>query len=178
METRRVLCFLIGSFEVILILKVLKMKKIIIILLLVTLSSCYSSKIVSTPNSIQKIINTKFKKGKNYIKANEWMVESFNSAKNVIQFSDKEEGIVKGKYLMYQGVQGTKYMAGTESYYAIITIRVKDNSVKMEISPLGGFKIIKYMGASYGFTPEQFTVKGNSLIDNFDEYLKNNEVSW
>ena len=84
------------------------MKKIIIILFLVTLSSCYSSKIVTAPKSIQKIINTEFKKNINYVKANEWMVESFNSAKNVIQFSDKEEGIVKGKYLMYQGVHRNK----------------------------------------------------------------------
>ena len=48
----------------------------------------------------------------------------------------------------------------------------------MEITPLSGFKVIKYMGTSYGFTAERFAIEGNSLIDSFDMYLKNNDVSW
>ncbi len=154
------------------------MKKTIIILLLVTFSSCYSAKVVTTPKPIHRIIKTKFKKSKNYIKANEWMVESFISSKSVIQFSDKEEGIIKGKYLMHQGIQGTKYTPSSKPYYGIITIRVKDNSVKIEITPLGEFKVMKYMGSNYSFTPEQFIIKGNSLVNDFNMYLKNNEDTW
>ena len=56
------------------------------------------------------------------------MAQSFNDAKSVIQFKDKEAGIVKGKYLMRVGV-------GSEpSFYSVITIRVEDSVSRIEIS--------------------------------------------
>ena len=38
-----------------------------------------------------------------YVSANNWMVETFTNAKSVIQFSDKEAGVVTGKYSEING---------------------------------------------------------------------------
>ena len=53
---------------------------------------------IPSPESATKNVQTKTNKNSNFIKANEWMVQSFNDAKSVIQFKDKEAGIFKGKY--------------------------------------------------------------------------------
>jgi hypothetical protein len=35
-----------------------------------------------------------------FIKANDWMISMFKDASSVIQFNDKQEGVLIGKYLM------------------------------------------------------------------------------
>ena len=35
-----------------------------------------------------------------FVKASTWMVETFNSSKSVTQYSDKEAGVIKGKYII------------------------------------------------------------------------------
>jgi hypothetical protein len=66
-----------------------------------------------------------------YVQANLWMIDQFNSAESVIQFSDKDAGIFKGKYLIYS-VGATTYTR-SQSIYATLTIRVSDNRVQMDI---------------------------------------------
>jgi hypothetical protein len=41
-------------------------------------------------------------RGKNdlFVMANSWMVKTFNSPQDVIQYNDKEAGIIKGKFLI------------------------------------------------------------------------------
>ena len=102
-----------------------------------TLISCVPAKsTLESPDTKIKNVNTTTDKDSNYIKANEWMVQTFNNAKSVIQFSDKEAGVVKGKYVMKVGVVSTSpYTQSTPDYYAIITIRVKDEASRIEIVP-------------------------------------------
>ncbi len=103
-----------------------------------TMTSCGSIKFETTGDGwIEKdgITNSLSKKD-NYILSNEWMVEAFNNAESVIQFSDKEAGIVKGKYHLYSGEGSTGYYR-SESVSAIITLRVKDDGVRIEIDTRG-----------------------------------------
>jgi hypothetical protein len=63
-----------------------------------------------------------------YVKVNSWMVETFNSAESVIEFSDKEAGKVLGKY--------TFVFTDKIYFYQVkqnIEISVKENKVKLEI---------------------------------------------
>lgn len=66
-----------------------------------------------------------------FVKSNLWMIDVFNDAKSVIQFSDKEAGVLKGRYLwFYQS--GGQYTPEYE-FTATITIYVKDNNIRLEI---------------------------------------------
>jgi len=108
-----------------------------------------------------------------YAKANNWMVENFNSAKSVIQFSDKEEGMVTGKYLM-----GTVHPDATGSpvkdVFAVIRLQVKDNASKITISP-EDYQYVTSMGVSESqkLSREKLDEQMDQLIASFEDYMKN-----
>ena len=77
------------------------MKKLLPIILLIIFSGCITYKLVSLDGATNEtVINLEGKKSKLYVMANEWMVQAFNNAESVIQFQDKEEGVIIGKYLL------------------------------------------------------------------------------
>ena len=116
------------------------MKKMYYLILIVLFPSCTITKplLLSFKDyTVEKELSSDKKKNDLFIIANAWMVESFNNATNVIQFSDKEEGIIIGRYL----IGGTYSPPQVDNrVYAIITIRVKDNLTKIRISPQGEAK--------------------------------------
>jgi hypothetical protein len=59
-----------------------------------------------------------------YIKVNVWFVDTFNNAESVIQFSDKNAGIIKGRY---------KY-AGFYRIFSTITVEIRDGRYKITCS--------------------------------------------
>ena len=151
-----------------------KVKASVLFLMTTILMSCAMTKVaIPTPEPAVKNVETKTNKNSNFIKANEWMVQSFNDAKSVIQFKDKEAGIVKGKYLMKEGAVSTSaYSQSLPPFYSIITIRVKDSVSRIEIDAPSGMYSLKTMGVEYGFTKESFLTKANILIDEFEVYMK------
>jgi hypothetical protein len=70
-----------------------------------------------------------------FVKANEWMIKTFISAQSVIQYSDKEEGALIGKYLLH-GTEGYGSYAIDTRIFAKIDIRIKDNKAMITIEPL------------------------------------------
>lgn len=150
------------------------MKKILFIALIILTTSCVSVKTVTYEGEqTTKTIELASGKNSNYIKANEWMVETFGNAESVIQFVDKEAGIIKGKYMMYQGQTGSQYTPSTQSYFAMITLRVKDNAAKIEVDPINKFTVTNYMGSKIGFTPEMFKISAENLISDFQINMQN-----
>ena len=160
----------------------MKTKKIIttvtLLLSIFLFISCGSARVViPTPEDEVKNIENTSNINSNFIKANEWMVESFNNAKSVIQFKDKQAGIVKGRYLMKEGstitsMYGTKIVVHP-TFFSIITLRVKDNLARIEIdAPSGMYSQKDINGKQIGFTKELFLAEANKLIDNFDVYMK------
>ncbi|MDT0687829.1 DUF4468 domain-containing protein [Autumnicola psychrophila] len=110
------------------------MKKLLLLLLLTTLISCggYESTAVSI-EPVEKVFQLDQDKSDLYIKANQWMVENFGSAEEVIQFSDKESGVVTGKYLIGETFRKEGY--AVRPVYAIIKAQVKDGAAKLSIDP-------------------------------------------
>jgi hypothetical protein len=124
------------------------MKNVLLLILIITLfSSCSSVKeniqidfhpemrhyenIIEIPNTSQDNL---------YIKANEWFVETFRNAESVIQFQDKEAGIIKGKYYYlipksYHDIFGNYGEVGVVTY-SIITVEVKENKAKIRIDKM------------------------------------------
>ena len=64
-----------------------------------------------------------------YMKANEWMVDTFKSAESVIQYSDKEEGIIKGKYTFT--ARKVLFGVGEMTVTTIVTIEAKEGRYRV-----------------------------------------------
>lgn len=64
-----------------------------------------------------------------YIKANGWFVENFTSAESVIEFQDKEDGKVMGKYTFEYSEKGYLYRIKQ-----VVDIDVKDEKVKVRMT--------------------------------------------
>ena len=149
------------------------MKKILLIALLALTASCATVKVGGTVDPVHKNVENDKNKLENYVAANEWMVEAFNSAKSVVQFVDKETGIVKGKYNLYYAPPrhvGYGIYTPLREANAIVTIRVRDNASDIKITSTNvpyvtqeGFSIPTLAG---------YNRKIQKLVNNFVEYMK------
>jgi len=162
------------------------MRKILLSVLLffsaILLHSCVSIKYQTPPPQISANFENEIDKNANYVLANEWLVETFNNAESVIQFADKESGLVKGKYVLRAGYVSTSpYVASRDALYAIITIRLRDNACRIEIDPPSrGFYSQRIGTVEYGYTVLQFDEDARNLINNFQKRMNANksEVAW
>jgi len=162
------------------------MKKIILIAVVVLIASCaITSEVLESPNPIIVDVQTPHNRENSYIKANEWMISQFNNAESVIQFSDKENGIVKGKYTNVTASGPISYGYGVTSpavaaQTAIITVRVKDKAARIEIEPLGTFSSTVWNNIEYGYLPEHFTILADILADSFKANMQEEDKnkSW
>ena len=146
------------------------MKSIYLILLNFLLLSCAT--IMVSVKKTGDIIEVTGSKNELYLKSNEWMVRNFNNAKSVIQFSDKEAGKIMGKYRMNSEPE----------LFSLISLIVKDNTVKIEIEPIG----IWAFPSVGGYGPEKqkeiyedYCKKEISkLIESYRKYIFSNEDIW
>ena len=100
---------------------------------MLSLSGCAIRTMPNTP--VVKVV--KIEKGQHkklYVKASNWMVETFNNSKSIIQFRDKESGTITGRYLLGVVSQASQY-APANYAYAIIKIQVKDGASRITITP-------------------------------------------
>lgn len=159
------------------------MKRLLKLLLIVLLPSCVATQPLQLnykDYTLEKEISST--KGKNdlFIIANSWMVETFNNATNVIQFSDKEAGMIKGRYLMGGSISSAStYVPEIDRrVFAIITVQVRDSLTKITIAPQGEgqyyptnpnaiFPINSFPGA------DEIKAKANGIITEYETYLLN-----
>ena len=111
-----------------------KMKFCIIPLILLTLflSSCatirYGANASPEMLEYSEIITIDSKSHNElYIRANEWFVDNFASAESVIQFQDKEDGKLLGKYVITVTDQLVTY-----AIKSTVAIDVKEGKVRIE----------------------------------------------
>ena len=159
------------------------MKKILIssvsLICVLLLKSCVTANIQQSPPPLIAHFENQIDKNANYVLANEWMVESFNDAESVIQFTDKESGTIKGKYTLRTAYVSTSpYVASRPGLSAIITIRVRDNACRIEIDPpSSGFYSAMSMGTETGYTASMFDEAGRNLINDFQKRMNGTEPS-
>ncbi len=110
-------------------------KPLFIILGISLLISCAVTKYASTDfnEPIVKTYDVSGTKDELFLKANLWMVSVFKEAKSVIQYTDKAEGILAGKYLLHLDINS--YYNTDSSKYAIIEIRTKDGRARISVAP-------------------------------------------
>ena len=71
---------------------------------------------------------------RNYTLINQWFASTYNSSNDVLQFVDKEEGVIIGKGQMAYDYGKLLYNSYTGHVNYTIKIQVKDNKFKIEIS--------------------------------------------
>lgn len=106
----------------------MKTTKILSLILVAFLMT--SCAMIELPPTSKSISSSKTK-NELFVQANLWMVDQFNNAESVIQYSDKEAGVLKGKYLMWS--MTSQY--GTSTHYCTITITVRDGNITMKLAP-------------------------------------------
>lgn len=98
------------------------------------LASCAPTKIlVNFTEPIIKTFEVNGIKDELFLNANRWMISTFKDARSIIQYSDKDEGTLIGKYLLY--FNAFSVSTSEESIYAIIEVTVKDRKVRISITP-------------------------------------------
>jgi hypothetical protein len=110
--------------------KMKNLRLVINLLIVISLTSCAPTKVaVNFDAPIVKVYDVKGTQDDLYIKANRWMISIFKDARSIIQFSDKAEGIIIGKYLLASNPSTGKMV------YAMIEVTVKENKARISVTP-------------------------------------------
>jgi len=140
------------------------MRKVLFLLSLLgslILTSCTATKVlVNFTEPIVKVYEVYGAKDPLFINANRWMISIFKDARSVIQYSDKTEGVLMGKYLLNYNSYSGQYV------YAIIEITVKDGKGRISVTPDNW----TYSTFNYGIP--HWTGLGNTTF-----YTKENAIS-
>lgn len=115
-----------------------------------------------------------------YVKANQWMVSTFNDAESVIQFSDKATGTIIGKYLLGGTmVAATAYNSAADlRIYAIIDVRVKDNKARISVDPQEWSSYDENLYPRYAMTPDKVKAETETLIDAFYKHMIGSDIDF
>ena len=119
-----------------------------------------------------------------YIVSNSWCVDTFVSAESVIEFQDKEAGMIKGKYVT-DLIDGMYYV----SVKTIITVQVKNEKARMILSDpmmrITGDSLNGIYASAKSYTPISSTsVYGKmkpewqDLLTSFENAIKTQKGSW
>lgn len=157
------------------------MKKLNILLILglaLLIMSCATVK-PSEVKGMTKVVDVPgVSKDELFVRASSWMVETFNSSKSVTQYSDKEAGIIKGKYVI-----DFPQLTAQGSCDATITIECKDEKCRLIIDDPYDFRVKDiYSTRIVNMTQKGFdTVIGNIsyVCESFEKYIKEEQdTSW
>jgi hypothetical protein len=155
-----------------------KMKKLLFpFLIAVILTSCATMTANDLPTDkakVAKVISAPdLSKDQLFALANSWAVDSFTSANSVIEYSDKEAGIIKGKYTSgyFEGVY-------TFSLRSTITIEVKDGASRITISD-SYYRATSGLGQSY-YNTEYYPMRSaesfeKNCLPKYNELIKSFE---
>lgn len=150
-----------------------KLRSIYYLTPIVLLYGCFSINTLTaefTPDDYANAIveNLPAKKDQLFIHANRWLINRFENAKSVIQYTDKEAGVIVGKLNLYY--KPTSYYSGyvsspEVSADAIVEINVKDGKARIQIKPLGGwtYDVLSEEKIISGSEPKKYIVENNQM---------------
>ena len=152
-------------------------KPVVALLLMILLNSCAGQRVELTTRVHE------FQSPKNqsqlFVAANNWMVEQFMDARSVIQFTDKEEGVVTGRYLLHDITNSMSLDSRTREIgiFAVIKIQVKDGASRISITP-EPFQEFKsptdhIYGKARSYGKQEAETQIAELIASYEEYVNN-----
>jgi hypothetical protein len=155
------------------------LRLVINLLIVISLISCAPTKVaVNFDAPIIKMYDVEGTQDDLYVKANRWMITSFKDARSIIQFSDKEQGILIGRYLLR--ISPYDPYVSEEPIYAIIEITVKDEKARISIKPDNYSYLKANAGTAYWnkthdsilYSKEMAIAEIEALCEDFNRSLK------
>lgn len=103
----------------------------ILVVLCLFVTACVSTDNVPVEYSSETIVEVKNKTSEDiFVLANSWAVDTFRSAESVIEFSDKEAGIIKGSFTAEVG----NFWTGVVTTKTTMTIETKDGKARISFT--------------------------------------------
>lgn len=143
-------------------------------LLFITLlvSSCATMVTFSENEAVSHVFDdTPGSQDELYLKANSWMIETFNNAESVVQHNDKEQGVIIGKYLLHGSSASGLYGNVDNRIYATIDIRLKDNKARIEIKPQGSWQYDESGMSVFSYSKQDAIADMNHLAESLHQSL-------
>ncbi len=158
-------------------------KNVYLISILFVLNACGTLNMVQIEEPVIKVYtDLTGSKEELFVKANDWMIGMFVDASSVIQFSDKEEGVLIGKYLMNGETRTISSLYGSSSIdsriYAKIDIRVKDDGARISIEPLSPWRYDESGLTIFDYSKEKFYEDVDKLMLSFYNAMKADRIQF
>ena len=157
------------------------MKKVIYFLLTaIVFISWLSCASLETPLTevpkVQRIIEVNKPKDELYKLSNEWMAKTFKSSQAVIQYQDKEAGVIVGK-----GFTSVKYLGYVDTWFTM-TIEIKDNKLRATLEDIYIYQSIQRALLESPITNQEQWDKAKpeleKIIDRLEAYVKEEAEEW
>jgi hypothetical protein len=161
--------------------KTLRFITITSLMVITMLSGCMTASTLIFPaeeNHVEVFEDIDGTKDQIYLKANNWMIETFNDAESVIQHNDKQEGVIIGKYKMFGTTQTSPYGTADSRVYAIIDIRVKDNKARIEIKPQSKWYYDASGMSIYSYSKQDALKDMQKLAESFHQSIQKAHVEF
>ena len=142
------------------------MKLLSFLLPLFLLLSCVAYKDVVTPK-VSQLVNANGTKEQLFLKSNEWAIRAFANSQSAIQYSDKSDGKIIGRFLL--NTKNDPYYLS--DVFSVITITVADKAAKIEIDPLP-WKYSRISLYTSIYTPETAQKDMHKLIESFKAFME------
>ena len=158
------------------------MKKTVLLLALVLslmlIVSCATTSNVDIEDYV-KIIEVKDASADDlFVKANTWMVDVFNNSESVIEYSDKQAGVIKGKF----DTQVGDYWSGMRRVSAVITIETKDEKARISVVYGGNKMLLSGKWLDSGSLPDNIYEKYQAMVEglglSLELALKSQTAEW
>jgi hypothetical protein len=158
-------------------------KNVYLISILFVLNACGTLNMVQIEEPVIKVYtDLTGSKEELFVKANDWMIGMFVDASSVIQFSDKEEGVLIGKYLMNGETRTISSLYGSSSIdsriYAKIDIRVKDDGARISIEPLSPWRYDESGLTIFDYSKEKFYEDMDRIMLSFYNAIKADKIQF
>jgi len=158
-------------------------KNVFLISILFVFTACGTVKMVQIDEPVIKVYtDLTDSKDELFVKANDWMIGMFVDASSVIQFSDKEEGVLIGKYLMNGEMKTSTSFYGTVSVdsrvYAKIDIRLRDKGARISIEPLSPWRYDDSGLTIYDYSKEKFYEDMDRIMLSFHNAIKSDKIQF
>ena len=114
--------------------------------------------------------NLNISKNELFRKTNKWILETFDSPKKAIQYSDKEEGIIRLNFNM-TNFEPPSYVLGYMPANFNITIQVKDSKARISLEATSQIR-----ATDQGFLNLKNML--SELLQSFEESLKKEDENW
>jgi hypothetical protein len=149
---------------------------ILVLVALTVLSGCMTVTLDEQPE-VREVIESGHSKAELFQLSNEWLVDTFSSADAVIQFKDKQEGVVMGKgYFQYFDIA-----YGQTRIWFTLKMEVKEQKARISIYDFITEKVATHKKIDGILSKSHWdTVKDRvyAIADDYRSYITETSADW